>query len=144
MKNAGVEDWQKLMDTNLRAPFFLSQAFSEELKNSKGNIINLVDIYADRPLAQHSIYSASKAGLVMLTKSMALELAPEVRVNAIAPGAILWPENGQENKEKIIEKVALKRQGREKDIVDAALYLNKADYVTGQIIQVDGGRSLNI
>ncbi len=144
INTANEKDWYALMDSNLKAPFFLAQAFAEKLKAQKGNIINLVDIYGEKPLQQHSIYSASKAGLIMLTKSLALELAPEIRVNGIAPGAILWPEKGQENQKEIIEKVALQRQGNEKDIVDAALYLHSADYVTGQIIQVDGGRSLNM
>lgn len=144
IQEASEKDWHALMDSNLKAPFFLAQAFSQKLKEAKGNIINLVDIYGDKPLKQHSIYSVSKAGLIMLTKSLALELAPDIRVNAIAPGAILWPENGQDNQQEILEKVALQRIGSEKDIVDAALYLNSATYVTGQIIQVDGGRSLNI
>lgn len=142
--SAKQDDWQHLMDSNLRAPYFLCQGFLDLLTQSKGNIINLVDIYGERPLAKHSLYSMSKAGLIMLNKSLALELAPAVRVNAIAPGAILWPEGGQDDQEAILQKVPLQREGNEQDIVDAALYLNKAGYVTGQVIQVDGGRVLAI
>jgi pteridine reductase len=144
VNDATEENWHSLIDTNLKAPFFLCKGFQKQLKQSEGNIINLVDIYGERPLAEHSIYSISKAGLIMLCKSLALEFAPEIRVNGIAPGAILWPEQGQDNKKEILEKVALGRTGEEKDIVDTALYLNNANYVTGQIIQVDGGRNLNI
>lgn len=144
LASAKQDDWQHLMDSNLRAPYFLCQGFLDLLTESKGNIINLVDIYGERPLAKHSLYSMSKAGLIMLNKSLALELAPAVRVNAIAPGAILWPEGGHDDQEAILQKVPLQREGNEQDIVDAALYLNSADYVTGQVIQVDGGRVLAI
>lgn len=144
LASANENDWQQLMDSNLRAPYFLCKGFLDLLTQSKGNIINLVDIYGERPLANHSLYSMSKAGLIMLNKSLALELAPAVRVNAIAPGAILWPEGGQDNQDAILKKIPLQREGNEQDIVDAALYLNKAEYVTGQVIQVDGGRVLTI
>jgi pteridine reductase len=144
MQDCTEEHWQDLMDTNVKAPFFLSQGLAEELAIHHGNIINIVDIYGERPLPQHSIYSISKAALIMQTKALAVELAPNIRVNAIAPGAILWPEGGQNNAEKIINKTVLKKQGSEDDIVDALLYLNSAEYVTGQIIQVDGGRVLAI
>lgn len=136
--------WQDIIDTNVKAPFFLSQGLAEELEAHKGNIINIVDIYGERPLAEHSIYSISKAALIMQTKALAVELGPNIRVNGIAPGAIIWPEGGQNNAEKIINKTVLKKQGCEDDIIDALLYLNSAEYVTGQIIQVDGGRVLNI
>jgi len=138
-------DWQKIIDSNLKAPFFLSKGLYDLLNISYGNIINIVDIYGERPLKMHSIYSMSKAGLIMQTKSLAVELGPNIRVNGIAPGAILWPENGvQSNAQKILNKTTLKRQGSEQDIVQAMLYLNSANYVSGQIIQIDGGRSLYI
>lgn len=142
--DSSSEQWQDIMDTNVKAPFFLSQGLAEELEEHKGNIINIVDIYGERPLPQHSIYSISKAALIMQTKSLAVELAPNIRVNGIAPGAIIWPKGGQENSAEILRKTALKKQGNEEDIVEALLYLNKATYVTGQIIQVDGGRILTI
>ena len=138
------EAWQDILDSNLKAPFFLSQGLAEELEENNGNIINIVDIYGERPLKQHSIYSISKAGLIMQTQTLAQELGPNIRVNGIAPGAILWPAGGQNNAQEILDKTALKKQGSEYDIVEALLYLNDAEYVTGQIIQVDGGRILNI
>jgi pteridine reductase len=138
------EAWHDIMDTNLKAPFFLSQGLAEELEEHFGNIVNIVDIYGERPLNEHSIYSISKAALIMQTKSLAIELGPNVRVNGIAPGVILWPEGGQSNTQEILDKTALKKQGSEYDIVEALLYLNNAEYVTGQIIQVDGGRILTI
>ncbi|MFO7592868.1 MAG: pteridine reductase [Pseudomonadota bacterium] len=138
--------WDDLMGSNLKAPFFLAQAAAPHLKTERGCIVNIVDIHADRPLKEHPVYSMAKAGLVMMTKSLACELGPEVRVNAIAPGAILWPENDMDEstKEKIIERTFLKRQGCPQDIARAALFLIRdADYTSGQILNVDGGRSLN-
>lgn len=138
--------WHDLMGPNLMAPFFLSQAAAPHLRAARGAIINIVDIHAERPLREHPVYSISKAGLVMMTKALACELGPEVRVNAIAPGAILWPENDMDDatKERIIERTFLKRQGCPQDIARAALFLIRdADYTTGQILKVDGGRSLN-
>jgi len=140
------EQWNDLMGSNLKAPFFLAQAAAPHLKTERGCIVNIVDIHADRPLKEHPVYSMAKAGLVMMTKSLACELGPEVRVNAIAPGAILWPENDMDDstKTRIIERTFLKRQGSPQDIARAALFLIRdADYTSGQILKVDGGRSLN-
>ena len=145
MGKATEEQWDDLIGSNLKAPFFLSQAAAPHLKKTNGCIINIVDIHAERPLKTFPIYSMAKAGLVMMTKSLAGELGPEVRVNAVAPGAILWPENLDEvAKQRIVSRTFLKRQGEPNDISKTILYLIKdADYVTGQIIAVDGGRSLN-
>ena len=139
------DDWQDLIGSNMKAPFFLSQAATPLLKERQGSIINITDIHAQKPLKGHTIYCSAKAGLVMLTKSLAKELAPDIRVNAIAPGAILWPENNMsdEVKQKIINDIALKRIGDPNDIAKTALFLAKdANYITGQVIAVDGGRSL--
>ena len=139
------EQWDDLLGSNLKAPFFLSQAASPYLKKHQGCIVNIVDIHAERPLKGYPIYSMAKAGLVMMTKSLACELGPDIRVNAVAPGAILWPENlDQVAKQRIISRTFLKRQGEPNDIAKAILYLVKdAGYMTGQILSVDGGRSLN-
>jgi len=139
------ENWNALMGSNLKAPLFLIQSFHKELEKNKGFIINVTDINVDRALVNHSIYLAAKSGLQTLTKSLAKELAPNVRVNAIAPGAILEPPNTQwttEQKNNIIQAVPMKKMGTEKDIVDAAIYLSEAKYVTGQILNIDGGKSL--
>ncbi len=137
--------WEDLIGSNLKAPFFLSQAAAPYLQQQHGCIVNIVDIHAERPLKTFPVYSMAKAGLVMLTKSLAAELGPEVRVNAVAPGAILWPENlGESEKEKIISRTFLKRQGAPEDIARAILYLIRdAGYMSGQVLTVDGGRSLN-
>jgi pteridine reductase len=138
--------WNDLIGTNLKAPFFLAQAAAPYLKRERGCIVNIVDIHAERPLKEHPVYSIAKAGLVMLTKSLAAELGPEVRVNAVAPGAILWPENemDEETKQRIIARTFLKRQGNPHDIARAVLFLVRdADYTSGQVLTVDGGRSLN-
>ncbi|HEU4486634.1 MAG TPA: pteridine reductase [Povalibacter sp.] len=137
--------WDDLMGTNLRAPLFLSQAAAPWLRRSRGLIVNMVDIHGQRPLPEHPVYSSAKAGLIMLTRSLARELAPEVRVNGIAPGPILWPEGGLDPQlqQEIIDKTALKRRGSPDDIARTALFFAAdAPYVTGQIIAVDGGRSL--
>ncbi len=142
----GENEWNDLMGTNLKAPFFLAQAAAPHLKASRGCIVNIVDIHADRPLKSHPVYSIAKAGLVMLTKSLAGELGPEVRVNAIAPGAILWPENDMDEvtKQRIVSRTFLKRQGRPQDIAKTVLFLIRdAEYMSGQVLTVDGGRSLN-
>jgi len=144
LSNATTTQWHKLMDSNVKAPYFLSLGLLKHIKKAKGNIINIVDIYGERPLEQYSIYSISKAALIMQTKALAKELGPDIRVNGIAPGAILWPENKNNKVSALLGKTALKRKGNEMDIVTALLYLNTADYVTGQIINVDGGRILNI
>ena len=138
-------NWEALMGSNLKAPLFLIQAFCEELKKNNGFIINVTDINVDKALINHSIYLAAKSGLQTLTRALAKELAPDIRVNAIAPGAILEPPNIEwtsEQKNKIINSVPMARMGTEKDIVDAAIYLSEAEYVTGQILNIDGGKSL--
>jgi len=137
--------WDDLVGTNLRAPLFLSQACAAALRSSRGSIINMVDIHGQRPLKAHTVYSTAKAGLAMLTRSLARELGPEVRVNGIAPGPVLWPEHGVDAqlKAEIIDKTALKRAGTPDDVARAALFLAAyAPFVTGQIIAIDGGRNL--
>lgn len=138
--------WDDLMGTNLRAPLFLSQAAAPHLRQRAGLIINIADIHGLRPLRHHVVYSPAKAGLIMLTQSLARELAPEVRVNAIAPGPVEFPESGltDEMKQAIIDKTLLKRRGSPEDVARAALFFaSEAPYVTGQILAVDGGRSAN-
>ena len=137
--------WNALMGSNLKAPLFLIQSFREELKKNKGFIINITDINVEKALVNYSIYLAAKSGLKTLTKSLAKELAPDIRVNAIAPGAILEPPNVEwttEQKNNIINSVPMGRMGTEKDVADAAIYLSEAEYVTGQILNIDGGKSL--
>ncbi|HKX57443.1 MAG TPA: pteridine reductase [Xanthomonadales bacterium] len=139
--------WDDLLSSNLRAPYFLSQGLLPLLRPAEGCIINLLDIHASRPMKQHAVYSIAKAGLQMLTLSLARELAPLIRVNGVAPGAILWPENeGDEtNHAAILSRVALGRLGQPEDIASAVAYLAlDAPYVTGQVLAVDGGRSLNM
>ena len=145
MGTLSEENWNALMGSNLKAPLFLIQSFHKELEKNKGFIINVTDINVDKALINHSIYLAAKSGLQTLTKSLAKELAPNIRVNAIAPGAILEPPNVEwtsEQKNNIINAVPMKKMGTEKDIVDAAIYLSEAEYVTGQILNIDGGKSL--
>ncbi|MDH3387357.1 MAG: pteridine reductase [Gammaproteobacteria bacterium] len=136
--------WDDLVASNYRAPLFLSQACYPALRKARGNIINLVDIHASRPLDRHSVYCSAKAANLMLVKSLALELAPEVRVNGIAPGAILWPDSGtsESYQQAALEQVPLQRSGDPRDIADTALFLATSDYITGEIIRVDGGRML--
>ena len=137
--------WNDLVGTNLKAPLFLAQAAAPYLRRTRGSIVNMVDIHAQRPLSAHPVYSSAKAGLIMLTRSLARELAPEIRVNAIAPGPILWPEQGlaPELQEEIIRKTLLQRHGEPEDIARAVVFFAKdAPFVTGQILAVDGGRSL--
>ena len=143
---ATTDEWDDLHDVNLKSPFFLSKLFHSSLKKNKGCIINIIDIHADRPLEEFSIYSMAKAGLKMLTKSLALEFGPEIRVNGVSPGSVMWPENKEyeSKQQEIIESTALKRQGDRQDIASTCAFLiNDADYITGQIINVDGGRSLS-
>jgi pteridine reductase len=137
--------WDDLVGSNLKAPLFLSQAAAPHLKTAGGLIINMIDIHASRPLKNHTVYCAAKAGLAMLTRSLARELGPHVRVNGIAPGPVLWPETPLEEnlKSEIVGKTALKRHGTPEDIARTVLFLAKdAPYITGQIIAVDGGRSI--
>ena len=139
------DHWNKLIGSNLKGPLFLIQGFQEKLKNSEGSIINITDTNLTKGVANFSIYSAAKAGLESITKGLAKELAPEIKVNAIAPGAMLeppditWTEN---QKNKVIESIPLKKMGAEKDIAEAVYFLACANYITGQIIKIDGGRSL--
>ncbi len=137
--------WHDLMGTNLKGPLFITQAATNALKEAKGSVINLIDIHTRSPLKNHPIYGSAKAGLKMLTRSLAKDLAPEIRVNGISPGAILWPEEGmtEDVKKDILNKIPLHRTGSPQDIADCVLFLlYKADYITGQIIAVDGGRSV--
>lgn len=141
--------WDDLIGSNLKAPLFLSQEAVPHLKNQFGCIVNIIDIHADRPLKNYVIYSSAKAGLSSLTRSLALELAPEIRVNGVSPGPILWPENDEWKdlsvRQSIISKTLLKRMGEPDDIARTVLFLiADAPYVTGQIIVVDGGRSVNL
>ena len=145
IETAQTDQWEDLISTNMKAPFFLSQAAAPLLQATKGCIINLVDIHAERPLKNHSIYSIAKAGNAMIVKSLAQELGPDIRVNGIAPGAVLWPEQGisQEEQEEILSKIAMKRIGTSEEIAKTVLFLAQhSDYITGQILAVDGGRTL--
>jgi pteridine reductase len=145
LEQANEEQWDDLMASNLKGPFFLAREAAPLLKSSHGCIVNLVDIHAERPLKEHPIYSIAKAGNAMMVKALARELGPEVRVNGIAPGAILWPDNdmGDQVKQEILERTALGRPGEPDDIARTLLFLFRdAHYVTGQILAVDGGRTL--
>lgn len=139
------DDWDVLLGSNLKSPFFLSQALERSLADKKGCIINIIDIHAEKGLKGYPVYSIAKAGLAAMTKILAKELAPDIRVNGISPGAIMWPENDitEQGKSEILQRVALKRAGEPDDIAKAVRYLIKdAGYTTGQIITVDGGRTL--
>jgi pteridine reductase len=139
--------WDDLFAANARAPFFLSQAAVPHLKASRGAIVNLVDIYAEKPLKNHTVYVMAKAALAMMTMSLARELGPEIRVNGVAPGAVLWPDQGKSEWEKtaLLESTALQRAGAPEDVAEAVRWLlQEARYTTGQIIRVDGGRALNM
>lgn len=136
-------DWEKLIHSNLRAPFILSQQLTPALRQQHGCIINIVDVYAEKPLQTHTLYCMAKAGLAMMTKSLARELGPEIRVNGVSPGPILWPEAGQMNQQAIQDATALKRSGEPDDIANTVHWLaTAAPFITGQILAVDGGRSL--
>ncbi len=146
---ATEQDWDDLMASNAKAPFFLSQAFAPELAKNNGCIINMVDIHAEKPLQSHPIYCMAKAALAMMTKSLAKELAPTIRVNGIAPGAILWPDAASgapalstTDKAAVLAQIPLGQLGQTTDITQTMLFLLQAPYITGQIIAVDGGRSL--
>lgn len=141
----GEDDWNDLVGTNLKAPLFLAQAAAPALRERGGLILNLADIHGMRPLRRHPVYCVAKAGLIMLTKSLARELGPQVRVNAIAPGPVMWPESGTDAalREEIIGRTALKRIGSAQDVARAALFFAaEAPFVTGQVLAVDGGRSI--
>jgi pteridine reductase len=148
--------WDELIGSNLRAPFELVSLLTPALRDSRGTVVNIVDIHADQPLAGHAVYSAAKAGLAMLTRSLARDLAPEIMVNAVAPGAILWPEHDDLRDDdqhadeaathaaraEILARIPMGRQGMPLDIAEAVLFLAGAPYITGQILRVDGGRHM--
>jgi pteridine reductase len=146
--SASENDWNALIDSNVKGAFFLSQALAPAIAEQRGAIINIVDIHAQKPLKEHTLYCIAKAGLAMLTQSLAKELAPAIRVNGVSPGAILWPEAGgeeslsAEQKAGIVERIPLERAGEPDDIARTIEFLLAQNYITGQIIAVDGGRSL--
>ena len=145
MADVTEQQWDELMGCNLKAPFFLAILLSETLAKNKGCIVNIVDIHAERGLKGYPVYSIAKAGLVAMTKILAKEFGPAIRVNGIAPGAILWPDNelSKQERQDILQRVALRRNGEPDDIAKAVWFLIKdADYMTGQILTVDGGRTL--
>jgi pteridine reductase len=143
-----LEDWDSLIGTNLKAPLFLAQAAAQHLRRTGGCIVNVTDIHAERPLKNYPVYSVAKAALAGLTRALARELAPEVRVNGVAPGPVLWPEDGSFDelaRQRVISHTLLRRVGEPQDIARAVQFLiAEAPYVTGQIIAVDGGRSINL
>ncbi len=142
-----TEQWDNLMNSNLRGPYFLTQALLPELAVAGGSVVNLLDVHAVRPMPNHAVYCMAKAGLQMMTLALARDLGPQIRVNGVAPGAILWPEQDctSEDQQKILDKTVMGRAGKPEDIASAVAYLGlDAPYVTGQVLAVDGGRSLNI
>jgi len=142
-----IEQWDDLMDSNLRGPYFLTQALVPELATAGGSVVNLLDVHALRPMPGHAVYCMAKAGLQMMTLALAKDLGPQIRVNGVAPGAILWPEqeSNSADQQKILNKTVMGRAGTPQDIASAVVYLGlDAPYVTGQVLAVDGGRSLNI
>lgn len=144
----GIDEsqWADLIGTNLKAPLFLARAAAPALRERGGAIVNIIDIHAERPMRDHLIYNAAKGGLAALTRALALDLGPQVRVNGVSPGAIVWPEAGAwedpAEREAIVRRTILGRTGEPEDIAGAVLYLAGAPYVTGQILAVDGGRSI--
>ena len=145
IEDISEEHWDKLVGSNLKGPLFLIKGLRDKLKESKGSIINITDTNLSKGVANYSIYSAAKAGLESITKGLARELAPDIKVNAIAPGAMLEPPDvtwTEEQKNKVISSIPLNRMGSEKDISEAVKFLAESNYITGQIIKVDGGRSL--
>jgi pteridine reductase len=142
---ATPDQWDALFNANARAPFFLAQAAAPHLRASRGAIVNMADIHAERPLREHALYGMSKAALVHMTRALALDLAPDVRVNAIAPGAILWPDSGKSDaaKQALLDRTPLQRIGTPEEVADAVRWLLRdATYVTGQVLRLDGGRML--
>jgi pteridine reductase len=140
------DQWNELFNTNAKAPLFLAQAVAPYLKKTNGAIINMVDIHADRPLKDHPVYCMAKAALVAMTKSLARDLAPEVCVNAVAPGMILWPDEAMDEKTKsyILNRIPMGKPGSPEYIAETIAFLLKQDYITGQVVTIDGGRSLNV
>jgi len=144
---ATPSQWNELFASNAQAPFFLSQAALPALREARGGIVNLIDIYAERPLADHALYCMAKAALAAMTRSLALDLAPEVRVNGVAPGAVLWPSDGKPyaDQQAMLARTPLQRAGTPEDVADTVRWLLcDAPFVTGQIIRVDGGRTLSV
>ena len=148
LEDCNQEQWDDLIGSNLRGPFFLTQALGNLLKKQQGSVVNISDMHARQALASHPIYTIAKGGNIAMTKTMALELAPEVRVNSVAPGAILWPEHEQDDIEKqqsVLNNVPMGRLGCESDIADTVFFLAvEASYMTGQTIAVDGGSSTSL
>ena len=144
LNDINEKNWNELININLKAPLFISKLAAESLKENNGCIINITDIHASNPLINHAIYCISKAGLIILTKSLAKELAPDIRVNAISPGAITWPDvMDSKTKENIINQTVLKKMGDAEDIAKTVIFLiEDASYITGQILNVDGGKTL--
>lgn len=145
MGSISESHWKDLVGTNFKAPLFLTQAALPYLRRNDGNVVNIIDIHARRPLSGHVVYGPAKAALEMLTKTLAKELAPEVRVNGVSPGAILWPEQGlsDDTRQSILDQIPLGRSGEPADVASCVLYLVAGSrYITGQIVAVDGGRSL--
>jgi pteridine reductase len=139
--------WDELFASNARAPFFLAQAAAPHLKRTRGSVVNIVDIYAERPLPGHPVYCMAKAALAMMTLALARELGPEVRVNGVAPGAVLWPESGKAyaDQMELVARTPLQRAGAPDDVATAVLFLLRdAKFTTGQILRIDGGRSLAV
>jgi len=145
--STSTSQWDDLMNSNLRGPYFLTQALIAELSLAGGSVVNLLDVHAARPMPGHAVYCMAKAGLQMMTLALARELGPQIRVNGVAPGAILWPEHEGNSvaQQAILDKTVMGRAGQPEDIASAVAYLGlEAPYVTGQVLAVDGGRSLNI
>ena len=142
-----MTQWDELMDSNLRGPYFLTQALLPQLATAGGSVLNLLDVHAVRPMSGHAVYCMAKAGLQMMTLALAKDLGPKIRVNGVAPGAILWPESdvSSVNQQNILARTVMGRAGKPEDIASAVAYLGlDASYVTGQVLAIDGGRSLNI
>ncbi|RAN75229.1 pteridine reductase [Bacillus sp. SRB_336] len=144
---ATAQQWNELFASNAQAPFFLSQAAIPALREARGSIVNMIDIYAERPLAGHALYCMAKAALAAMTRSLALELGPQIRVNGVAPGAVMWPSDGKpyDDQQALLARTPLQRAGTPDDVAGAILWLLRdAPFVTGQIIRVDGGRTLSV
>ncbi|MFC4528928.1 pteridine reductase [Dyella halodurans] len=145
--SATPTQWNELFASNAQAPFFLAQAALPALREARGAIVNLVDIYAERPLARHPLYCMAKAALAAMTRSLALDLGPDIRVNGVAPGAVMWPSDGKpyDDQQAMLARTPLQRAGSPEDVAGAVLWLLRdAPFVTGQIIHVDGGRTLSV
>ncbi len=145
--SATPAQWNELFASNAQAPFFLAQAALPALREARGAIVNLVDIYAERPLAKHPLYCMAKAALAAMTRSLALDLGPDIRVNGVAPGAVMWPSDGKpyDDQQAMLARTPLQRAGSPDDVAGAVLWLLRdAPFVTGQIIHVDGGRTLSV